>query len=876
MPNSTWGGAETNDIWGWTDPLDGKEYVILGLTNGTAFFDISDPINPIYLGHLATQTSNSLWRDMKVYNNYAFIVSEAGGHGMQVFDLTKLRTVPAPPATFTIDAHYSSFGNAHNIAMNEATGMAYAVGTNTFSGGLHIVDVSNPLVPTLAGDYSLDGYTHDCQVVTYAGADATYAGRDIAFNCNEDYLTIADVDDPTDTQTLSTVTYSQEGYTHQGWLTPDHNYFLLGDELDENNFGINTRTLIWDVQDLDNPVLIGEYYSTEEAIDHNLYTDGNLTYQSNYRAGLRILDHQNVASGSLSEVAYFDLYPSSNSANFNGTWSNYPYFASGVVAVAHIEGGLFLLNPQFLNADEQDDLICYTDDQVADIVIETGFVGPVNMTIASGLPVGAIGTFSANNVGPGSYTLTISNLPAATASYDIIVQGVGTHFTYNSQYTFGTYDCINDVLGCTDPVADNYNSLATIDDGSCTYPCTDVTFTLLTDCYPGETSWDLIEDATGTMIASGSGYSQYQTVTWQGCIASGCHTLTVYDTYGDGLNGLAFACTADGDFSLVDDASGTTIFQMGDPDFGFNSVNNFCVPLNVDGCTDTIACNYDSSATSDDGSCQYEDACGVCGGAGTVAGCTDSSACNYDSTADCDDGSCAVNDACGVCGGNGTIAGCTDSTACNYNAAADCDDGSCQTPDACGVCGGAGTVAGCTDSTACNYNAAADCDDGSCAVNDACGVCGGAGTVAGCTDSSACNYNAAADCDDGSCAVNDACGVCGGAGTVAGCTDSTACNYNAAADCDDGSCDFTCLGCTDSTACNFDSTASIDDGSCEYTSCLCLGDFDGSGQVDIGDLLILLANFGCTSGCTADLTGDDAVNSADLLAFLPLFGTSCP
>src|SRR5690606_98747 len=65
-----------NDSWGWTDPQDGKEYAIMGLDNGTAFIDISDPINPIYLGKLPTHTSSSTWRDIKVYNNYAFIVSE--------------------------------------------------------------------------------------------------------------------------------------------------------------------------------------------------------------------------------------------------------------------------------------------------------------------------------------------------------------------------------------------------------------------------------------------------------------------------------------------------------------------------------------------------------------------------------------------------------------------------------------------------------------------------------------------------------------------------------------------------------------------------------------------------------------------------------
>ena len=887
--NSPFGaGVEANDIWGWTDALDGKEYVILGLTNGTAFFDISDPVNPIYLGFLPTQTTNSLWRDMKVYADHAFIVSEAGGHGMQVFDLTRLRNVIAPPETFTVDAHYSNFGNAHNIVINETTGRAYAVGSNTASGGLHIIDISNPLSPSFIGQFSEDGYTHDAQVVTYNGPDASYIGREIAFACNENTVTIVDVTDATDTQELSSVGYANSAYTHQGWLTPDHQYFLSNDELDESNFGNNTRTIIWDVSDLDAPVVIGDFFSTEAAIDHNLYTDGNLTFQSNYRAGLRILDHQNVAAANLSEVAYFDCYPSSNSANFNGTWSNYPYFASGVVAVSHIEEGLFLLRPQFLHATTPDDLYCFTDDVVADITVEDGFVGPVGLSVVSGLPAGATATFSDNNVGPGAYTLTISGLPASADTYDIVVEGAGFHFTYTSTLSFSTYDCINDVLGCTDPGALNYNSAATIDDGSCIYPCEDVTFSFTTDCWGGEVSWDLVNDATGATVASVSGgtYGNQQTFTWNGCLEWGCYTMTIQDSFGDGQDGTSSGCSTDGDYEMTLDADGSIIFEMAVPNYGSEVTHNFCVPLTLDGCTDSAACNYNPAATNDDGSCQYLDACGVCGGTGTIAGCTDLSACNYNAAADCDDGSCQFLDACGVCGGSGTIAGCTDLSACNYNAAADCEDGSCQFLDACGVCGGAGTVAGCTDSTACNYNAAADCDDGSCQTLDACGVCGGAGTVAGCTDSSACNFNAAADCDDGSCQYLDACGVCGGSGTIAGCTDMSACNYNASADCDDGSCQYldacgvcggsgTIAGCMDSTACNYDSTADCNDGSCEYDSCACVADYNDDGIRNTQDLLFLLADYGCAGGCTADLNGDDVTNSEDILVFLTVFGLFC-
>ena len=197
------GGGGMNDIWGWVDPSDSTEYVILGRSNGTAFIDISDPLNPVMVADLPTATTNSLWRDVKVHDNHAFIVSEAGGHGMQVVDLTQLGAIQNPPQTLTPDALYSGWGNAHNIVINEATARAYGVGTSTFSGGLHILDISDPTNPTLNGEFSGDDYTHDAQVVNYIGPDANYQGKEIAFCCNENTVTIVDVTDPMDATLIS-------------------------------------------------------------------------------------------------------------------------------------------------------------------------------------------------------------------------------------------------------------------------------------------------------------------------------------------------------------------------------------------------------------------------------------------------------------------------------------------------------------------------------------------------------------------------------------------------------------------------------------------------------------------------------------------------
>jgi choice-of-anchor B domain-containing protein len=345
LPHGEIGGGSGNDIWGWTDPVTGREYALVGRSTGTAFVDISNPRAPVYLGNLPTRTAPSGWRGIKVFADHAFIVSEAVDHGMQVFDLTQLRGVTSPPVTFAESAHYSGFGSTHTLAMNERTGFAYAVGTRTCEGGLHVVDVRTPTAPRTAGCFSLDGYTHETQCVIYDGPDTLYRGREVCFNSNEDTLTIVDATDKIEPIQLSRAGYGGSAYTHQGWLTEDQRFFLVNDEGDEVAFRHSTRTWIWDVSDLDAPVLASHYDGTTPSIDHNLYIRGNLVYESNYRSGLRVLEASDLAAGILREVGFFDIYPSDDLPAYNGAWTSYPFFASGSVAVNGIEQGLFVLSP---------------------------------------------------------------------------------------------------------------------------------------------------------------------------------------------------------------------------------------------------------------------------------------------------------------------------------------------------------------------------------------------------------------------------------------------------------------------------------------------------------------------------------------------------
>ena len=613
------GGGDMNDIWGWTDPLDGKEYVLLGRTNGTAFIDISNPTSPVYLGNLNTNTVSSLWRDIKVYGNYAFIVSEAGGHGMQVFDLTKLRNVNNPPVNFSADAVYTGFGNAHNIVINEATARAYGVGTNTASGGLHIVDISNPLNPTILGTFSQDGYTHDAQVVTYIGPDAQYQGKEVAFACNENTITIVDVDDPTDATLISTEGYSGSAYTHQGWLTEDHKYFVVGDELDEQQSGVNTRTYFFNVEDLNNPFLAGTYTATTSAIDHNLYIKDGIAYQSNYRAGLRLLDVSNAPNAE--EVGFFDLYPSSDAASFNGTWSNYPYFASGVVAVSHIEEGLFLLMPDL----------------------------PEPCTESCGCT-----------------DATACNYDASASNDD-------------GSCDFSCY-------GCTNSEACNYDATATIDDGSCFLPdpgfgCECSSDGAINATLSGtQLSEPFTFEGTGNPVAgvfditlnfAGSGGA------WPGDMA-----VTVTDPNGQcvsfgGYNSTPAGCTSLGGYQQIwpsdwtNSIDGTYTASLDLSSAGLTSAGTWSVAL-YNGWSTGPSVTYDASFTLND----------VCTVQNGTPGCTLLEACNYDSEATVDDGSCILpysevyidEDGDGI-GGNMAIADACDPLPANWVLeTGDCDD----------------------------------------------------------------------------------------------------------------------------------------------------------------------------------------------------------
>ena len=367
--------STANDVWGWTSS-NGREFVIWGVREGMYFFEVkaNSSNNPLILLGFLPSGGYGLQHDVKVIGDFAYIGAEVASHGMQIFDMRRLLTIQpdrdcvndkfcqnlTPNRVYRGNAN-GRVGNSHNMVVNEKTKYVYVVGSESCNGGLHVVDVYNPLNPIRVGCFAQGGYTHDAQCVIYDGPDPKYKGKEICFCFNEDSVDIVDVSEKDNMRRLSSTSYNAVDYTHQGWLSTDHTHLVFGDEGDEYfDLTGRTRTLVMNVENLENPKSssVREYSGSTGASDHNQYiinardkgqgytSNSDLIYQANYEAGMRILQVIDYKSANFKEIGYFDTYPLSNNSRFQGAWSVFPYFASGAVVISSIDEGLFLVKPK--------------------------------------------------------------------------------------------------------------------------------------------------------------------------------------------------------------------------------------------------------------------------------------------------------------------------------------------------------------------------------------------------------------------------------------------------------------------------------------------------------------------------------------------------
>ncbi len=323
------------DSWGYVSP-SGREYAIMATNNAVAFVEVTDPANPTIVA--VPLVLNSIWQDVKVYDQYAYVVSEAQS-GIMVFDLRFIDNgVVSRRGTVTSGGALCS----HNLAINTESGFLYRCGGE--ENGIRVYSLADPAQPVFAGQW-MNRYIHDTQVVNMtAGA---YAGREIAF-CSGGFnggsvqsgLIILDVTEKQNIVELSHLEYAGSAYAHQGWLSTDRQFFYIGDEGDELSQQGVTKTRIIDVSDLSNPREVGFFGAGSNVIDHNLYVKDNLIFEANYRGGLQVFDASNPTQPQ--QIAFFDTYPDDDNANFNGLWNAYPFFPSGTIIGSDIEKGLFI------------------------------------------------------------------------------------------------------------------------------------------------------------------------------------------------------------------------------------------------------------------------------------------------------------------------------------------------------------------------------------------------------------------------------------------------------------------------------------------------------------------------------------------------------
>ncbi len=354
--------SSANDIWGFLDLNDNNEYAIIGLNNGTAVVNVTDPQNPVEVGIISG--NSSIWRDMKVYQYfdtttqkykaYAYVTTEAN-QGMQVIDLTDL------PNSISLANTINDFSTAHNVYIanvDYSTGLnneplpaqIYIAGANVTGGAFRVLDLSDPVNPVLQITPPTNaGYMHDVSsmIITDNRTSQCADGHnpcEILLDYNETTVDIWDITDPSQPLKLSSTGYANSGYTHSGWWSSDKRYIFVQDELDEQRFGLNTTLRVMDINDLSQPTLVATYTGPTAAIDHNGFVLGNRYYMSTYRRGLTVLDISDPTHPQ--DLGFFDTFPtpSANSANFNGAWGVYPFLPSGNILVSDIEFGLFIIS----------------------------------------------------------------------------------------------------------------------------------------------------------------------------------------------------------------------------------------------------------------------------------------------------------------------------------------------------------------------------------------------------------------------------------------------------------------------------------------------------------------------------------------------------
>lgn len=320
-----------NDCWGFT--RNGKEYAILGSTEGTHFFELTNDYQIKACGFIEGKFNSSMvvHRDFKVFGNYAYSVCDEGSSSLQIIDLSYL-----PDSVVKVaDIQNADFGKTHNIFIDTTNALLYACSVTPIVGGIplskipmRVFSLSDPVNPIFIWEGPSDiPEVHDIYVRDNIGI----------LNCGFDGLRVYDFTNPSSPNYLSNLTiYQDQGYNHQGWLSPDGKTYIFGDET-------GGKRLKKCTVNPDNTIQIKQYFGTNylnNSVPHNIMCTNEFAFVAYYNEGLRIYDIRNAAA----EIASYDTYPQISAFNMNGAWGVFSNYSSGRIIVSDRQNGLFLFH----------------------------------------------------------------------------------------------------------------------------------------------------------------------------------------------------------------------------------------------------------------------------------------------------------------------------------------------------------------------------------------------------------------------------------------------------------------------------------------------------------------------------------------------------